>query len=121
MCGMADHPESISPRQSLGKEGPKRVPARRIIEVGVLAIVLMVAAWLRIDRARADGLTFDEQWHMELSTGCGSPHVTLPLNELIAQAPPVTSLRGAPPFYAVWSHLSGVAHPPLFMFVLRLW
>jgi hypothetical protein len=93
----------------------------RLIDAAIVIVVLIVAVWLRFDRARADGLTFDEQWHMELSTGHGSPHVTLPLGVLIDHAPPVTSLRGAAPVPAVWSHLSGVAHPPLFIIVLRIW
>lgn len=93
----------------------------RAIEVVLLVAVMALAAWLRIDRARSDGLTFDEQWHMELSTGRGSPHLTLPTDQLIESAPPVTSLRGAPPVWSVWTHMAGVAHPPLFVTVLRLW
>jgi hypothetical protein len=91
------------------------------LEVAVVIGVLALAAWLRIDRARWDGLTFDEQWHMELSSGRGSPHLLLPTGELIEAAPPVTSLRGAPPARSVWTHMTGVAHPPLFVTVLRLW
>jgi hypothetical protein len=100
---------------------PPRLRGQRAIDVALVIIVVALAAWLRVDRARWDGLTFDEQWHMELSSGRGSPHLTLPTGQLIDDAPPVTSLRGAPPVWAVWTHMAGVAHPPLFVTILRLW
>jgi hypothetical protein len=87
----------------------------------LLALILVVAAGLRYARARVDGLTFDEQWHLELSTGRGSPHVRVPENVLVPDAPAVTSLVGAPPFHAVWAHMDRVVHPPLFVLGLRLW
>src|SRR5689334_4775405 len=86
---------------------PTQRPSLGAMDLALLIGVLSLAAWLRFDRARADGLTFDEQWHMELSTGRGSPHLTLPTGQLIADAPPVTSLRGAPPIWAVWTHMAG--------------
>lgn len=87
----------------------------------LLALILCIAGGLRYARARVDGLTFDEQWHLELSTGRGSPHVRVPENVLVPDAPAVTSLVGAPPLYAVWTHMDRVVHPPLFVLGLRLW
>ena len=55
--------------------------------IPLLLLALLIAAIVRFDRARADGLTFDEIWHVELSTGRGSPQISLPTNVLIPNAP----------------------------------
>jgi len=75
---------------------------RKACGIGLLfLLILAAAAFLRVRRMGSDSLTFDEQWHLELSTGRGSPHVRLPQDVLIADAPDVTSLKGAPPVTAV--------------------
>jgi hypothetical protein len=81
----------------------------------VLAVVLRLL-WIGSFEAN-----FDELWHLEVSTGRGTAHTTLPKNVLIEQAPDVTSLRDAPPWTAVWSHMYGNTHPPLYWIALRLW
>jgi hypothetical protein len=86
-----------------------------------LAAILALAAALRIVRAGSGSLSFDEQWHLELSTGRGSPHVRLPDDVLIEQAPAVTSLKDAPPFWKVWTNMDFVVHPPLYCTLLRIW
>ncbi len=90
-------------------------------DLPLLALILLVGAALRVARIDFDSLTFDEQWHLELSTGRGSPHIRIPKDTLIPDAPAVTSLAGAPPWYAVWSHMDRVVHPPLYCTLLRLW
>jgi hypothetical protein len=96
--------------------------ARKSWGIGLaLLLILALAAFLRIRRMGFDSLTFDEQWHLELSTGRGSPHVRMPQDVLIPDAPDVTSLRGAPPVTAVWTHMDYVVHPPLYCVLLRLW
>ena len=92
-----------------------------VVSAIILCVILVLAAFLRFDRARADGLTFDEIWHVELSTGRGSPQITLPTNVLIPDAPAVTSLTDAPPIWNAWSRMEGVVHPPLFVTILRIW
>src|SRR5438046_9853756 len=94
---------------------------REWLSAMLLLLILAVAAALRIHRMGFDSLTFDEQWHLELSTGRGSPHVRLPQDVLIPDAPDVTSLHGAPPVWAVWTHMDFVVHPPLYCVALRLW
>jgi 4-amino-4-deoxy-L-arabinose transferase-like glycosyltransferase len=47
--------------------------------------------------------------------------VRLPQDVLIPQAPAVTSLKDAPPWPAVWTHMDFVVHPPLYCTMLRLW
>src|SRR5437762_2442526 len=87
----------------------------------VLILILATGAGLRFMRASADGITFDEMWHVELSTGRGSAHDNLPRDRLIPSAISVTSLQGAQPWYSVWRNMTGVVHPPLFCTTLRLW
>jgi len=90
-------------------------------DLPLLILVLAVGAYLRIARISFDSLSFDEQWHLELSTGRGSPHVRLPEDVVIPDAPAVTSLAGAPPWYRVWSNMDFVVHPPLYCTLLRIW
>ncbi|WP_428940678.1 glycosyltransferase family 39 protein [Fontivita pretiosa] len=87
----------------------------------MLLLILAVGAALRIARIDFDSLSFDEQWHLELSTGRGSPHVRLPEDVVIPDAPAVTSLAGAPPWYSVWTNMDFVVHPPLYCTLLRIW
>src|SRR5450432_4817570 len=87
----------------------------------ILLAILLLAAGLRIAHIDFNSLTFDEQWHLELSTGRGSPHVRLPQDVVIFDAPAVTSLVAAPPWHAVWTHMDFVVHPPLYCTTLRLW
>ena len=112
--------ESPAQLETQPAEAPRN-PRMRARDWAALLLILAIAAGLRYARARADGLTFDEQWHLELSTGRGSPHVRLPENVLDPDAPAVTSLVGAPPVYAIWTHMDRVVHPPLFVLGLRLW
>src|SRR5256885_15757517 len=87
----------------------------------VLIAILVLGGALRFERASYGSLTFDEQWHLELSTGRGSPHVRLPEDQLISDAPAVTSLGNAPPAWAGGAHMDRVVHPPLFVLGLRVW
>src|SRR5438046_7857121 len=87
----------------------------------VLAGILALAGALRCARMGFGSLTFDEQWHLELSTGRGSPHVRLPDDVLIPSAPAVTSLADAPPWWKVWTNMDFVVHPPLYCTLLRIW
>jgi hypothetical protein len=83
--------------------------------------ILALGAGLRVARIGFDSLSFDDQWHLELATGRGSPHVRLPNDVLIPNAPAVTSLVDAPPIRAIWTHMDFVVHPPLYYVCLRVW
>src|SRR5262245_37445172 len=87
----------------------------------MLLLIVVIGAGLRFARSGYDVLSFDEQWHLELSTGRGSIHMTLPLDQLIENAPPTGTLRGAPPWHHVWTSLGEAVHPPLYFITLRLW
>ena len=87
----------------------------------LLGLIVVLGASLRIARARFEPLIFDEIWHLELSTGRGSLQDDLPSDVLIPMAPALTKLEGARPWYAVWTHMTGVVDPPLFNQLLRIW
>ncbi|HVT90326.1 MAG TPA: glycosyltransferase family 39 protein [Tepidisphaeraceae bacterium] len=87
----------------------------------LLMVILAIGAGTRIARCGFEGLTFDEQWHMELSTGRGSYHVGMPRDQYILQAPASTSLKGAAPVTAIWTHITYAVHPPLYFITLRIW
>jgi hypothetical protein len=97
------------------------VPARWSgVDVALLVIVLLVAGWLRYTGTQRS-LTYDELWHLGLSTGRGSPIGQIEADRLYLDPPRQTSLDGAPPFYQVWTHMDGVLHPPLYVLTLRMW
>ncbi len=89
-------------------------------EILWLLLALAVGAGFRIARSGFENPTFDELWHLELSTGRGSLHASLPEDVLIPAAPAATSLAGAPAWPAVWP-MRGAVHPPLYFLVLRAW
>jgi len=86
-----------------------------------LGLLLVVAATLRIHRAGQTGLIFDEIWHLGLSTGNGSPQMSMPSDRLIASAPSPTSLADAKPVWRVWANMDRCLHPPLYFVALHLW
>jgi hypothetical protein len=63
----------------------------------------------------------DEIWSIEISTGRGSMHDTLPTGTIQTQQVDLTTLEGAPPWWKVWTTLALVIHPPLYHILLRWW
>lgn len=102
-------------------EAIKNEPAKLWKVYALLGAILMLAAGLRIARMDYGSLNFDEMWHLELSTGRGSPNVRLPENKLIENAPDVTSLTGQEAWYSVWTNMDYVVHPPLYCTLLHVW
>jgi len=87
----------------------------------LIALIILLAGILRgiwLDRRC---LFFDEIWHMELSTGRGSAHLRLPLDQLLPPQPNPVMLEAAPPWYSIWTHMDWVIHPPFYHFTLRAW
>jgi len=84
-------------------------------------LILILAATLRVHRAGQTSLGFDEVWHLAISTGNGSPHMVLPTDVLIRNAPSPTSLRDAKPVWKVWGNIERALHPPLYFVTLHLW
>lgn len=70
---------------------------------------------------RCDPPSMDELWHLTLSTGRGSPFFAYPRDTLVHDVPAWTSMDGAKPWWAVWTNMRDVTHPPLYVTTLRLW
>jgi hypothetical protein len=86
-----------------------------------LSIVLLVAAFVRFYQIGGPSLWMDEMWSVEISTGRGSAHDVLPVGVVQDQQMDLTSLADAPPWWNIWTHMSGVVHPPLYHVALRWW
>lgn len=86
-----------------------------------LALILIAAGALRHHRIGHDAVSFDEMWHLVLSTGRGSPQMTMPANALVRMPESISDLTGAPPWWSAWTHMDRVLHPPLFVLTLRGW
>jgi hypothetical protein len=76
---------------------------------------------LRYQRIGADSISLDEMWHLGLSTGRGSPQMVWPADTAIPVELSWTEITGAPPWWACWTNMERVLHPPLFVTTLRLW
>lgn len=91
------------------------------LQWAALLAILALAVVLRLLWVGSFEPHFDELWHLEVSTARGTGHSTLPKGVLIEQAPDPTSLKGAPPWTDIWTHMNGNTHPPLYWFALRFW
>jgi dolichyl-phosphate-mannose-protein mannosyltransferase len=87
----------------------------------VLLAIVAGGSMLRVHDLGADSLWLDEFFALENSTGRGFEHWRLPLGQVIEKPPPLTSLEGAPPVWAIWRSLRGDTHPPLHFMLLRFW
>ena len=99
---------------------PKNPPLLRRHLV-ILTLIVVAAAYLRFDHIGVPSLWKDETWSIEMATGRGSVHDQLPPNLIRHDQPDLTTLAGAPHWWAICSHLGGVTHPPLYFLVLRWW
>jgi uncharacterized membrane protein len=98
---------------------PSIVPSRR--QLAILALILLLAAFLRFDRITQPSLWMDEIWSVEMAMGRGSVHDHLPPNIVRADQVDLTSLQSSDPWWHILTHLGGVTHPPLYFIVLRWW
>jgi Dolichyl-phosphate-mannose-protein mannosyltransferase len=88
--------------------------------IGV-ALILIVAAALRIHGIGAESLSIDELGSMETAAGRGQVHLTLPRGVLLSPPPVATSLAGARPVWDVPAMMQSDVHPPSYFIALRLW
>jgi len=91
------------------------------IRLFLLALIVLFGAILRHQRIGTDAISLDEMWHLGLSTGRGSPQMVWPADAMIHVGESWTDLAGAPPWYACWTHMERVLHPPAFVMTMRLW
>jgi hypothetical protein len=96
-------------------------PARwRWPDIVLLLVVLAIACVVQSVYIQPNP-SFDELWHLMLSTGRGTPVGFFTPDQLFEARERLTSLVGAPPAWRVWIGLDGMPHPPLYFVLLRLW
>jgi uncharacterized membrane protein len=93
-------------------------PIRYIV---ALALILAVAGILRIVHFADHSLWMDEIWSIELAMGRDSAHDRLADGVIHTDQPDLTGLSSAAPWPAIWTHLSGAVHPPIYFILLRWW
>jgi len=86
-----------------------------------LGLILILATILRAHHIGVPAMSVDELGSLEIATGRGQTHLTLPRGVLLPAFPDATSLRGAEPIWEIPSALSSDVHPPLYFVILRLW
>ncbi|HWB53688.1 MAG TPA: hypothetical protein VG722_05825, partial [Tepidisphaeraceae bacterium] len=84
-----------------------------------LGLILLLAVALRFYALGRASFWYDEFDSLEASTGRGLAHLELPVNRIIAHPPDLTSLKGAPPAWGIWTSLDLDNHPPLYFLLLR--
>jgi 4-amino-4-deoxy-L-arabinose transferase-like glycosyltransferase len=82
-------------------------------------LIALLAFAVRVPHVGRLGFELDEASTLELSSGRGQSHKSLPVN-IVFQAPQLWSLAGAPPWWRVWTRME-CTHPPLYVLMLRLW
>src|SRR5262245_43876332 len=109
---MTDSPAELAPPVS---------SRPRAWQFALLALIVVVASGLRFGLIGTPVYELDEYWHAELATSLGSAQNHQPNNVLYDPGPRVTSLKDAPPWWKVWSHMDDTVHPPLYPVLLRFW
>lgn len=85
-----------------------------------LGLLLAFAITLQL-RSAGSTLSFDELWHLSLSVG-KAPAVGWFAYDVLYESPArMTTIKGAPGLWQVWTGMAGVLHPPLYVTTLRLW
>jgi uncharacterized membrane protein len=92
----------------------------KLVILPLLAIVLTIAAVLRLDRIGSQSQWLDEYWAVYLATGRGNLIFDMPFGQLIDSPPPVGFI-GAPALWHIWPGITSVTHPPLYYLTLRAW
>jgi hypothetical protein len=90
-------------------------------ETLILIFILAIGIFIRFSNLTRTSLWMDEIWSIEISTGRGSMHDTLPTDKIQANQPDLTTLTSAPPWWNVRTTFNLVIHPPLYHIVLRWW
>jgi uncharacterized membrane protein len=86
-----------------------------------LALILIVAAAVRVYGIGDACYWKDEFNSLEVSTGRGLLDTALPVNVKIDAPPALTTLEQAPPWWRLWTSLDRDNHPPLYFLLLRSW
>jgi 4-amino-4-deoxy-L-arabinose transferase-like glycosyltransferase len=85
-----------------------------------VAMILLLAACLRIHDIGHSALSVDELESMSIAAGHGRANLTLPRGVLLSPPPIVASLSAAASILNIPNMASDV-HPPLYFILLRIW
>lgn len=88
--------------------------------IALLASLLAIGAFFRLDGITQTGLWGDEFQALFLSTGRGNAVMNIPRNVIVDSPPPV-GFQDAPGITHIWTGLDSTFHPPLYFIILRLW
>lgn len=99
---------------------PPRVSPLRWFHVVVLAALIALSGWIRLDRIDRESLTLDEYWALYLATARGDQVFNIPYG-VIVPSPPNVGYQNAPAWWHIWTGLDSTTHPPLYHLVLRAW
>jgi len=86
----------------------------------LLAFLLAVGAFIRLDGITQTGLWGDEFQALFLATGRGDAVLNIPRN-VVVNSPPAVGFESAPGISHIWTGLDNTVQPPLYFIVLRLW
>jgi uncharacterized membrane protein len=98
---------------------PSNVPSRG--QLAILAIIILVAGFLRFDQIGVPSLWMDEFTSIELAMGNRSAHDFLPDAIIRNNQPDLLSLAAAAPWWHIWNHVQITTHPPVYFVLLRWW
>src|SRR5947207_2132702 len=86
-----------------------------------LALILIVAAAVRVYGIGDACYWKDEFNSLEVSTGRGLLDMALAVNVELDDPPALTTLENAPPWWRIWTSLDRDNHPPIYFILLRFW
>lgn len=87
----------------------------------VLALIVVLAAALRIYRIDASSLWIDEFYSLEASAGKCYVDLSLPRNQMMDHLPRLVSIEDARSAAQIWTSMENDQHPPLYFILLRFW
>ncbi len=86
----------------------------------ILASLLALGTFIRLDGITRTGLWGDEFQALFLATGRGDAVMNIPRN-VVVRSPPRVGFQNAPGIGHIWTSLDSTAQPPLYFIILRLW
>ena len=86
-----------------------------------LALILVAAAALRLHDVGRESFWCDEFLTAEMTAGRGYYHEEIPSNTLVREAPDLTSVNAAAPWWSVWPNQTDEGYPPLYVLAARFW
>jgi hypothetical protein len=92
----------------------------RWYHIALLASLLAIGAFIRLDGIIQTGLWGDEFQALFLATGRGDAVMNIPRN-VVVKSPPAVGFEDAPGISHIWTSLDSTPHPPVYFIVLRTW